>query len=331
MRDINRELKDSIVDINDLLLRKYSRVLTKDKEKFKNYIDKNIGKISRIEAFEEEDLLVFAENGGIVGVDGSNNKLGGAKPHYIELYKGLAKSTKYQDQPIVQTDFYTPMYEEIERHDFDKDDKETDDAIRRRKLAEIELDVAIESIDRLKPYAILMDGTLMRYNILANKKWDILKNKCEDEGVILVGVIEDIKTSIIGEALRNDGDEDIKDLFHDREALYGLLDYGEMINIYDAKTKKSDAGLSSIFLKSSDSPSVVGVDILKSQERELDTIARLILSITPRGGRGIPLWLDIVDREVRIEDKMIRGLLETYMDRSILEMFFIPERDRRTL
>lgn len=330
MYDVNKRLKEEIENINNLLLEKYKVVLMKDKNEFKSYIDKNVGKIEKIAGFSKEELVKFQENGGIVGVDGSNNKLGGAKPHYIELYQGLAKSTKYQNKSIIKTDFYTPMYDEVKKHDMDDEDIETDDAIRRRKLAEIEIDVALESIDELKPYAILMDGTLMRYNILALKKWELLKERCEDEGVILVGVIEDIKTSIIGDSLKMTEGEKVKDLFYDREMLYGVLEYGEMIKIYDDMTKKSKAGLSSIFLRSSDNPSVIGVDILDSQKSELNDIVRLLLSITPRGSRGIPLWLDIVDNEVRIPDKMIRGLLETYMDRSILQMFFIPERDKRT-
>lgn len=330
MYDINRELRDNIVNISNILLDKYKDVLHKDKKEFKSYIEKNVGKIQKLSAFGKEELKKYEEYGGIVGVDGSNNKVGGAAPHYIELYQGLAKSTKHQNKPIIRTDFFTPLYEEVRRNEEDSQDMETDDGIRRRKLAEIELDVALESIDELEPYAILMDGSLIRYDILASKKWELLKDRCEDEGIILVGIIEDIKTSIIGESLKLTEGKEIKDLFYDREMLYGILEYGELINIYDDMTKKSKAGLSSLFLRSSDNPSVIGIDILDSQKKELEDIVRLILAITPRGSRGIPLWLDIVDSEVRIPDKMIRGLLESYMDKSILEVFFVPERDKRT-
>jgi hypothetical protein len=38
-----------------------------------------------------------------------------------------------------------------------------------------------------------------------------------------------------------------------------------------------------------------------------------------------------VDKEVKISDKMMRGILETALDREILEKLFISERDKRWL
>ena len=73
------------------------------------------------------------------------------------------------------------------------------------------------------------------------------------------------------------------------------------------------------------------MDILDSQREYLEEMARLVLTLTPEDGRGVPLWIDIVDREVRITDQLIRGLLESYLDREILEKLFISERDKRTL
>ena len=277
----------------------------------------------------KKKLKEIEKDGGVVGVDGSNNMVGGAKPHYIELYQGLAKSTKYQDRPIFRTDYFTPM--NMESRGVLEKGEESDDAIRKKKLAEIELDVAIEAIDKLSPSVVLMDGTLMRYAILAEKKWTILKEKSLEEGVILVGVIEDIKTSIIWESLNSKEDEENKDVSYDREILYGHIDYGEMVEIFDDRTKKSKEGLSSAFLRSSDSPSVIGVDVLKDQKASLEMVVGLILSLTPRDSRGIPFWLDLVDVEARISNKTIEALLEEHMDRRIYEMLFIPERNKRTL
>ena len=84
-------------------------------------------------------------------------------------------------------------------------------------------------------------------------------------------------------------------------------------------------------MRSSQAPTVIGMDILDSQKSHLEEMARLVLSLTPEDGRGVPLWIDIVDSEVKIPDQMIRGLLESYLNREILEMFFISERDKRTL
>ena len=84
-------------------------------------------------------------------------------------------------------------------------------------------------------------------------------------------------------------------------------------------------------MRSSKAPTVIGMDILDSQKEYLEEMARLVLSLTPVDGRGVPLWIDIVDAEVRIPNQMIRGLLESNLNRQILEMFFISERDKRTL
>jgi len=60
-------------------------------------------------------------------------------------------------------------------------------------------------------------------------------------------------------------------------------------------------------------------------------MARLVFTLTPKYSRGVPLWLDIIDNEVKIPDQMIRGILESYLDRRIFEMLFVSERDKRTM
>ena len=175
-----------------------------------------------------------------------------------------------------------------------------------------------------------MDGSIIRYDIASAERWMELKTECEEKGIILVGVTKDIKTSIIGEELKKEKNISIGHEFRDRELLYGTLEYGEAIFI-NIKTKKELAGLESAFLRSSDSPTVIAVDILESQKEYLEEMVRLVLTLTPKNGRGVPLWIDIVDSEVKISDSMIRSLLESYLDRRLLEMLFISERDKRTI
>ncbi len=87
-----------------------------------------------------------------------------------------------------------------------------------------------------------MDGGLIRYNIYAHDKWIELKERCEKEGIILVGVIKDIKTSIIGDTMK-DLNPNIEECFYDRELLFGQLDYGEIILIRDEVNKKRAKGI----------------------------------------------------------------------------------------
>jgi len=60
-------------------------------------------------------------------------------------------------------------------------------------------------------------------------------------------------------------------------------------------------------------------------------MAKLIVTLTPENSRGVPLFLDIVDKEVKITDDLIEALLERYLDRDIYERLFVSERDKRNL
>lgn len=330
MYNINEGLKEKIIYLNKMLSEKYNDVLSLDKSFLREFIQNNVGPITKIEKLNIEELNTYAEKGGILGVDGSNNRLGGDYPHFVEIYQGLAKSTIHKDRPIYKTDFYTPLYSE-KQDNILEDAVEGDESVRQRKLSTIEVEVALEGVRKLEPYAVIMDGSLIRYHIESYDIWSQLKKECEEEGIILIGVIKDIKTSIIGDLFIKDKSLGIKESFYDRELLYGILEYGEIIPINPDVSNKTQHGFSSLFMRSSDEPTVIGMDILDSQRNYIEEMARLVFSLTPKDGRGVPLWIDIIDSEVKIPDKMIRGLLENYLDREILEMLFISERDKRTM
>ncbi len=67
-----------------------------------------------------------------------------------------------------------------------------------------------------------------------------------------------------------------------------MLEYGEMISIHGEVTKKAKEGFSSLFMRSSKAPTVIGMDILDSQKKYLEEMARLVLTLTPEDGRGVP-------------------------------------------
>lgn len=327
MFNINDELKDKISNLSELLSIKCNNILGNDRAGLRDFIKENIGKIKKMEKLDKDKLLSFQKNGGIVGVDGSNNRMGGAYPHYIEVFQGLAKSTAIKDDPLFRTDIYTPLIPDHDENPLENREEVVDNK-KNIKLATIEVETALDSIDRFKPYAIMMDGGLIRYNIYANEKWMELKERCEEEGIILFGVIKDIKTSMIGDRMMELNPE-LKDCLYDREMLFGVLDYGEMILISNDANKKEPQGYASVFLRSSLQPSVIGMDIIESQRNYLEEMARLVFTLTPENSRGVPLWLDIVDKEVKISDDIMRGLMEAYMDRGIFERFFVSERDKR--
>ena len=324
MLNINQELKKSISNLNESLSYKYNSLIKGDKKEIRDFIRDNVGLIQKVEKFSTEELALWEKKGGIVAVDGSSNRLGGLYPHYIDLFQGLAKSTKYKDKPLFKTEIHTPLLNEDENileEEIIVDKKDM-------KLATIEVEAAIESIDTLKPYAILMDGGFIRYHIYCKEKWEELRRLCEESKIILVGVIKDIKTSIIGDVMKSQ-DATLHRVY-DRELLFGILEYGEIIRIRETVNKKHlEQGIASAFVRSSLSPKVIGIDIIDSQKKYLEDVSKLILNLTPENSRGVPLWMDIVDTEVKISHNMTKALLERYMDRGIYERFFVPERDKR--
>lgn len=328
MYTIHMELKEQIKDLNLLLSNKYKGVLSLDREKMKSFIREYIGDISQVEKLENKHLAIYETRGGIVGVDGSTNKIGGAYPHFVEFFQGLAKSTRYQDQPIIRGSINTPLtWTKMGGNLLEKDEREIENK-RNILLATIEVQVALEAVEKLKPYAILMDGSLIRYSIYCQDLWMELREECEKRGILLVGVIEDIKTSIIGDRL-GEIDPSMDIAAYDRELLFGQLNYGEMILIKDSINKKNQEGYSSIFMRTSLAPTVIGMDIIDSQGEYIEEMGRLVLTLTPENSRGIPLWLDIIDEEVKISDSMMKALVEEYLDRDIYERFFVAERSKR--
>lgn len=335
MYDISKELSEKINKLNIELNQKYDLLFKMKHDDIRNFIEEHIGQIVQLEKMSKDELENYYKCGGIIGVDGSRNRLGGAYPHYVEVYQGLAKSSIRNDNPIYLAETYTPLNSkenrDINKNTSNDNQVQSEEFIRNYKLSGIEVDVALESLKCYNPYAIMMDGSLIRYDIECFDKWMELRQKCESKGVLLIGVIKDIKTSIVGDKLIEEGVLGDIDCLYDREILYGLLKYGEMVNIRDKVTKKSKEGFASIFMRSSNGPNVIGMDILDSQREHLEEMARLVFTLTPQNSRGVPLWLDIVDKEVKLSDKMLRSLLESYLDSDILEKFFISERDKRTL
>lgn len=282
-----------------------------------------------MEKLDNKHLALYEAKGGIVGVDGSTNRVGGSYPHFVEVFQGLAKSTLMKDEPIYKADIYSPLFSNIQKNVLEEDEKKEIET-KNRLLSDIEVKVALEAVKRYKPFGVLMDGSLIRYYIYSYDLWMQLRSECEEKGIILVGVIKDIKTTIIGDKL-GDVYPQFKMNAYDRELLFGILDYGEVIIIDDDVNSKKKSGYSSVFMRSSRSPAVIGMDIIDSQKDYLEEMSRLIFTLTPENSRGVPLWLDLVDKEVQISDALMKGLLERYLDRGLYERFFVSERAKRTL
>lgn len=304
-------MKAQVQELNKQLKEKYDEFFSMNNETFRKDILSKIGSIKNMKKLEPN---ILKDLGIIVGVDGSVMKVGGADPHYVEVYQALAKPTKGKD--IYSNQLYSPITDSLSNGEGLK---------REVLLSQIEMDVAIDSAENEKPSILMMDGGLIRYKINDSKKFEELVEVCLENDVLLMGVIKDLKTDVISRTIG-------KNSYYDRELIYGRLNRGEILVINDENNKKfEEANLVSAFLRCSTDSMIIGLDILKEYRDKLELVADLVYTLTPEHSRGVPLWLDIVDSEVKITDELVKTLLEEYMDRDIYRRFFVSERDGRTL
>ena len=310
-----QDLEGQLKEVNTNLKNKYDFIFNLDNDAFRKELTNNVGRLIKMEKFPKEKLSKYKRT---VGVDGSNNRSGGAFPHFIEIFQGLAKSTDGNE--IYKNKVYTPTLNDI------YDDKN----LSQKYLATIEIETALEYIDEYDFDYLMMDGGFIRYKINCLDLFTELREKCEAKNIILFGVIKDLKTNVIARSL------EIDESIYDREILFNRLITGEALLIRNEINKKFikdglGEGFSSAFMRTAKFPGAVGLDILDTQEKYLEEIASLVYTLTPMSSRGVPLWLDIVDKDVKITDEILTTLLEEYLDRDVYERFFISERDKRTL
>lgn len=310
-----QDLEGQLKEVNTNLKNKYDFIFNLDKDAFRKELTNNVGRLIKMKKFPKEKLPKYKRT---VGVDGSNNRSGGAFPHFIEIFQGLAKSTDGNE--IYKNKVYTPTLNDV------YDDKN----LSQKYLATIEIETALEYIDEYDFDYLMMDGGFIRYKINCLDLFTELREKCEAKNIILFGVIKDLKTNVIARSL------EIDESIYDREILFNRLITGEALLIRNEINKKFikdglGEGFSSAFMRTAKFPGAVGLDILDTQEKYLEEIASLVYTLTPMSSRGVPLWLDIVDKDVKITDEILTTLLEEYLDRDVYERFFISERDKRTL
>lgn len=284
----------------------------------KMIVDKGIGSFNNCQRLDKQDLLSIVEKGKIVGVDGSTNSTKGPFPYIITLQQALAKPCCNDTNAVTITDALSPLTMETSTSE-----EEYRDFVK-RNMASLEVKAAMAAIWQFGPRVILLDGSLVRYKIEAASLWEKLKNRALAEHIILVGVVEGISTNLISQCLKDDLPEVI---YHalDWEVLFGLLKVGERLEIAKGLFKE---GFRTFFMRSSLDPKPIGIDLLEEQQIYLNEVANLVFTLTPRDGRGIPLWLDIIDKSVRISDKVMEGLLGTYLGEDYVE-FIRPKREKR--
>lgn len=321
---MDREIRQAIRFVSDQMMERAEELSRFTEAGIKAFVEEQIGSVHSLKMADEALLASVKDAGGLLCVDGSYNRMGGAAPHYLEIYRGVGLCTTQADALVTRVDVTTPLTDAVQEVDFSFGERSKESEA---KLAQIELHTAIALVQEHPGYGLVMDGSLIRYAILCPALWETLRTTCEKKDLPLVGVIEDIKTDGIGRELQRMGKA--SRIHFDRELLKGKLKKGEVIQVAETFPGKSERGLSTMFARFSNQPHVIGVDMAGYDPARLLEIARVLYAVTPAHGRGVPGLLDLVDEKARITDLQMRELLGAYVEPEVLETYFFSMRSKR--
>jgi len=316
-------------------------------------LETHVGEFKMARKMSDVQIRDLFQGQALVGVDGSVNQFGGNYPYTIQLFKALAKSTmpsrdgsgrtsveKVELFSPLRKDDYKKIREFMEENRHNLTVTPQDEQEITRELAEgqayamlmdqnmvaLELDVAIDALKQFQPRVMLMDGGFSRLKGKGGEKWDEFVETALLYGTVIVGVIEEVGSYRLQSRL----DKQLLEGFvrgHDREILFGLLEQGEWLKTSIEKPIKNE--FYTVFTRLSDLPQAGACDFLREQYDQVDDVIDFLYTVTPDKSRGIPLWLDIVDAEVRLTKKQIDLMIKTNLDQAHIETFFRPQRERR--
>lgn len=287
------------------------------------------GSFFRLRRLSAGETRSFFRERPLVGVDGSFNSYGASFPYVVTFFRALARSSKQDSLTggrIWAHRLFSPLlpgYREQIREKLELG-LEAEDALARIRwemLAALEADVGLRALVTEKPRLLLWDGGFARLEIHAAAIWMQIRESALQQGTVMLGITEEIATASLVQAMS----PGVGELWGDREVLYGLLEPGEVF----CRQERDERRRGRVYVRFASHPQVVAVDYLPEQEHELMTALGFLYTITPSHGRGFPLWLDLVDAEVRITREEMEALLATYLDPVLTEVYLRPLRLRR--
>lgn len=313
----DEKIKQKMILLNNKL--KQRDGLKPSKEELRKDLSE-IGTFTKISKMNASEISNLSNSKGILGVDGSYVILGETYPNVMFFAQAVAKCTTDSKNSVKNIEVLSGIFNSNEETDEGEIISEYG-----KKMAEMEVAVAIEGIHTFKPFAVFMDGGFWRLakNSTQNCKqlWKELSETCINENILLTGIIESIGSYDLSILL------ELKTIFPDKDLLFGLLDIGEVYIL----NNPYKGGFLKAFARFSRDPMPIACDFLPEQQNKIMDMLRLIYSLTPAGERGIPLWIDIVDDEAKITREMAYALLDAYIDPVLKEKIFIDKRNKRFL
>lgn len=315
--EVSEDLKEKIKETAEKLRERISK--RPKREKIRTVIEENhIGEFLKADKLSESELDEIKLKGGIAGVDGSINSIGGVYPYLFYIKRALGLSSEKRHEEILLSEVDSPLLLD------DLMDEEEYKALLKKGLAELEAKAAKEALERFNPKVLFLDGSLVRFKIEAKDYFEQIKNVALNKNVIVAGIVEGISTSLISSLIR----ELLPSVFKysaDWEILLGIMDMGEYLEVKPGLFKE---GFRTFFMRSSIDPKPIGVDILEEQKEYSKFVANLVYTLTPENSRGIPLWMDIIDKRVKIRDPFMEMVAKSYLGEDFLEVL-APKREKR--
>lgn len=310
MFEVSNELKQKLQQFNSVLRSKIPfNQLTRDsiRESLSDH-----GKFIKLNHWNTKTVEAFLEGSTIFGVDGSTNSTKGLQSRAVHLFQVLGKGISGVD--LWLADVYTPLL---------KDELETK-VERNSILTDLELTMARKIILEHQPKVILMDGSLLHFKVENQAKFSDMIRATEDNNVLIMGISEEIATNSLAKQILPK-----YSVLSDADILCGILDIGEAF-VWDNTFFEED-GLWRVAVRSAQNPQPIVIDGLLPQSNSTIDMLDLVYSLTPAQGRGIPLWLDIVDQQVRITDRLLDGLLDNFIDSDIRRRLLMAKRSERVI
>ncbi|MGA9173201.1 MAG: DNA double-strand break repair nuclease NurA [Thermoactinomyces sp.] len=316
MLPVSEELKWKLKKLNDSLREVYP-LAAFDKTKIRARL-KEVGTFYQVEKWKDGEMKDWLKGKSVIGVDGSVNSTRGSQTRTLSVFQALAKGTLGEEKWAA--DVYTPLLEEEEEEGQAAREARKRGAI----LSALEMRVAGEAMREWEARVVIMDGSLLHFYIDDAEEWGKLAKTAEERGIFIVGVAEEISTRRL-----------VKELFpefpawSDRDLLYGVLNVGEVFEWED--WSPAGSGMWKMAFRSSKSPQPIGLDGLMSQKEDRLALVRLVYSLTPEQGRGIPFWLDIVDNQVRVTNPLVETMVEQYIDADLRHRLLAVKRSDRMI
>lgn len=275
------------------------------------------GVFKKVRKMSPEEIGAMVEGKGVVGVDGSYTTYGNTFPHIIFLAQALAKCTTAGSMDgMKETEIETGLTAMKEDESITS---ETFLQTMRQRVTGMEVTAATKALVQYEPFITMFDGGFWRLNKEATEQWENFKRLTLQKRALAVGVIEDVGSFDLHLLL------DSKEFYPDSDLLFGVLEIGE-VYIPNAPYREQ---FKRAFARFSSDPLPIACDFLPEQSESIEGILQLVYTLTPEQGRGIPLWIDIVDKEVKLTHESTDMLVEAYIDPVYKERFYTGKRNRR--